>query len=251
MARDIYIANKYATNPPSNYANVRIPLLQSSSPNRPNYVANTNLEKVKELSSTFFPPPPVSISIPATAYPEPLKNYSYFSHEDIRKTIHRLKPHKALGLDRIQNVVLQKCVNTIIDHLYYLFHAILELGVYPSRWLVLLTIVLCKPGKATYNVTKAYHLIGLIETIGKLFSTLVATDLSFITEKYNLLPPTQFGGRPGCCTTDTMHLVVTKVKNTWRAGKVTSALFLDIQVVFPNTVKELLLHNMKSCQVPA
>lgn len=45
-------------------------------------------------------------------------------------------------------------------------------------------------------------------------------------------------------------VVVTKIKDTWRAGKVASALFLDIQVAFSNTVKERLLHNMWSRCVP-
>ena len=146
-------------------------------------------------------------------------------------------------------MVLQKCVDTIIDHLYYLFHTILEFNSYPSRWRKLLTIILCKPGKVDYEVTKAYCPIGLLKTISKLFSLLIATDLSFITERYNLLPPTQFGSRPGQCTTDAMHLVATKIKDAWRAGKVTSALFLDILAAFPNTVKECLLHNMKSHHV--
>ena len=125
-----------------------------------------------------------------------------------------------------------------MNHLYHLFHVILEHGVYPSRWRTSLTIVLHKEGKVEYDVAKAYHPIGLLNTIGKLFSTLVATGLSYITEKHNLLPPTQFRGIPGHCTTDTMHLVVSKIKDAWRAGKVTSVLFLGIQVAFPNTVKQ-------------
>ena len=94
----------------------------------------------------------------------------------------KLKPYKAPGLDGIQNVVLQKCIDTIIDHLYYLFRAILEFDSYPSRWRKSLTIVLRKPGKADYEVAKAYHPIGLLETISKLFSLLITTDLLFITE---------------------------------------------------------------------
>ena len=47
-----------------------------------------------------------------------------------------------------------------------------------------------------------------------------------------------------------MHLVANNIKDAWRAGKVASALFLDIQAAFPNTVKECLLHNMKSHPIP-
>lgn len=161
-----------------------------------------------------------------------------------------MKPYKAPGLDGIPNIVLQKCINTIINHLYYIFRAILELDMYPSRWLAILIVVLCKPGKATYNIAKAYHPIGFLETLSKLFSALVAADLSYITEKHDLLPPTQFGGRPSRCMTDTMHLITTKIKDAWRVGKVALALFLNIQTAFPNTVKVQLLHNMKSRHVP-
>ena len=74
--KDIYIANKYITNSPSNYANARIPSLKSPNPTRPNVSANTNLEKANELASVFFPPPPANPSIPAMAFPKPLKPYS-------------------------------------------------------------------------------------------------------------------------------------------------------------------------------
>jgi hypothetical protein len=47
-----------------------------------------------------------------------------------------------------------------------------------------------------------------------------------------------------------MHVVVHKVKDTWRTGKVASALFLDVQGAFPNTVKDQLIHNMKLRHVP-
>lgn len=70
-----------------------------------------------------------------------------------------------------------------------------------------LTIVLHKPGKHAYNIARAYHPIGLLDTLGKLLSTLIAADLSYLTEKHQLLPSTQFGGRPDCCTTDAIHLV--------------------------------------------
>ena len=199
------------------------------------------------MAEAFFPPPPVESIIPDCAYLEPLKARGFFSREDIHSAIKKLKPYKAPGKDGIQNVVTQKCVKTIIDYLYYIYKAVLELDEYPSRWLTILTIVLCKAGKAAYNVAKLYQPIGLLDTLGKLFSALVAADLSYLAEKHNLLPPNQFGGRPSRCTTDAMHLIAQKIKDAWQAKKVASILFLDIQAAFPNTVKERLLHNMKSC----
>jgi hypothetical protein len=47
-----------------------------------------------------------------------------------------------------------------------------------------------------------------------------------------------------------MLLVVHKIKCAWRWGKVTAALFLDVQGAFPNTVKEWLIRNMRMRRIP-
>src|ERR1700720_3431907 len=143
-----------------------------------------------------------------------------------------------------------KCVEAFIDHLFYIFRAVFELLVYHPRWLKSTTLVLCKISKTAYDVAKVYCPIGLIDTIPKVLSTLCSKHISYLAEKHNLLPPTQFGGRPGRNTSNTMLLTVHKVKDAWRRGKVAAALFLDVQGAFPNTVKDQLLHNMKMRRVP-
>ena len=44
---------------------------------------------------------------------------------------------------------------------------------------------------------KTYQPISLLNTLGKVLEAVVAKRLSFYTETYNLLPNTQFSGRPG------------------------------------------------------
>lgn len=233
------------------YSNTHIPNLKVfDAVTHTEFLLTNNTSRTIALAQTFFHPPPTTPNIPMTVYPKPLRAKGTFTRDDIKVAISKLKPNKAPGLDGIQNIVIQDCANTIIDNLFYIYQAILRLHHYPSCWLTSLTIVLCKPGKPAYNIAKAYRPIGLLNTLGKLFSTLVASDLSFLTEKHHLLPPTQFDGHPGCCTMDTMHPVTKKIKDTWRKKKTASVLFLDIQAVFPNTVKDHLLHNMKSRQVP-
>ena len=209
-----------------------------------------NSDKAKELVSTFFPPPPPTPNIPDFVYPEPLKHKGHFTRDDIRSTIKKLKPFKAPGGDSIQNIVLQQCVDIIIDHIYFIFCAILELDAYPDHWLIILTIILRKASKTSYNYAKSFHPIGLLNTLGKLFSSLVATDLSFLAEKHGLLPHTQFSGRPSRMTSNAMHLLVQKIHDAWRTKKVAAVLFLDVQAAFPNTVKERLLHNLRKRRVP-
>ena len=138
----------------------------------------------------------------------------------------------------------------IVDHLFFIFRAVFEHGVYHPWWLELTTLVLQKIGKPAYDVAKAYRPIGLIDTIPKVFSTLCAKHLSYLAEKHAMLLPTQFGGRPGRNTTDAMLLVTHKIKDAWRKGKTAAALFLDAQEAFRNTVKDQLIHNMRMRRVP-
>ena len=60
----------------------------------------------------------------------------------------------------------------------------------------------------------------------------------------------QFGGRSRRNTSDAMHILVHRIKNAWRSGKGASVLFRNVQGAFPNTVKDQLLHNMKSRRIP-
>ena len=121
---------------------------------------------------------------------------------------------------------------------------------YHPQWLESTTLVLHKVSKPAYDVAKAYHLIGLIDTIPNVFSTLCAKHLSYLAEKHSMLLPSQFGGRLGRNTTDAMLLVAHKIKEVWRKGKTAAALFLDVQGAFPNTIKDQLLHNMQMRRVP-
>ena len=74
----------------------------------------------------------------------------------------------------------------------------------------------CLPLNPTYDVAKAYHPISLIDKILKVFLSFCSRHISFLAEKHNLLPPTQFRGRPGSNTTDAMLLVTHKIKDAWR-----------------------------------
>ena len=143
---------------------------------------------------------------PNQIYPTPLKGPCFFTRSRIRQVIQSLSPYKALGPDKIPNVVLMKCVKVLIDHLFYIFRAVFKLSVYHPRWLKSTTLVLRKIGKTLYNVAKSYRPIGLIDMILKVLSTLCSKHISYLVEKHNLLPLTQFGGRPGRNILDAMLL---------------------------------------------
>ena len=78
----------------------------------------------------------------------------------------------------------------------------------------------------------------------------MADELSYFCETRDTFPSTQFGGRPSRTTSDSLLLLTSKIKDAWRNKQVASVLFLDVQGAFPNVVKEVLIHIMKSRGVP-
>lgn len=161
-----------------------------------------------------------------------------------------MKPYKAPGPDSIPNIVLTKCANTIVDRLYYIYKAILKHGIYYPPWKVSTTVVLCKPGKPCYDTPKAYCPIALLNTMSKVLTVLMADIMMFYTETHQLLLAHHFSRRPGRTTTDTIHLLIHKMKDSWRKHQVAAVLFLDIEGAFPNAVTEKLLHSMRKRELP-
>jgi len=211
----------------------------------------TNSEKGNVLAKGFFLLKPVISTVPPNAeYPPQCQANVRITADQLRKQLHKLKPYKAPGPDGIPNIVLTKCTEILTERLLSIFVAMFEHTLMYKPWKMFTTVVLRKPGKPRYNIPKAYRPIALLNTMWKALTAIVADQLTFAMEKYQLLPATHFGGRPGRTTTDAMHLLANTIKVSWRKGKVTSALFLDIEGAFPNAVPSRLEHNLRKRQVP-
>lgn len=59
-----------------------------------------------------------------------------------------------------------------------------------------------------------------MNTIPKVLSMFCSKHTSYLAEKHNLLPASQFGGHPGHNTMDAMLLVAHKIKGAWQCRKV-------------------------------
>jgi hypothetical protein len=183
------------------------------------YETASNEEKSAELHKTFFPPPPQTSNVPEEAeYPPPICSFENITDEQVHRAIAKLKPYKAVQADDIANVVLKQASNLIVPFLGPIYRATFTLNTYPQDWKTYDSVVLRKPGRADYTVAKSYRPIVLLKTLGKPLSMAVTEDLTYITEKYELLPPLHFGARPGRTTTDAIHTVVRFVQDAWRVG---------------------------------
>jgi hypothetical protein len=212
----LWTANRYISNPATDGGKSRIPTLETTDPNGTAYRAETNEEKIQTLATAFFPPKLTTTrNLDGRNYPKRVK-YQFQLHEaQLWRQITKLRPHKAPGEDGIPNIVLKEAADLIIEHLLWIYRATFMLGTYSDRWKSWVTIVLRKPGKANYSAPKYHCPIALYNTMGKLLMAIVAEDVVHMAKKYHLIPANHFGNRPGRTTTDSLHLVVNKIKGAW------------------------------------
>ncbi|KAF8835919.1 hypothetical protein BDN67DRAFT_862921, partial [Paxillus ammoniavirescens] len=147
------------------------------------------------LTKSFFPPPPVTSSIPTEyEYPTPVKSSGPITEALVEKSILKLSPYKAPGPNGISNAVFKFCSKALIPYLLLLFRAAFTLNTYHDPWREFTTAVLRKPGKTDYTLTKFYRPIALLNTTCKLLTAIVADQLTYLIETHELLPSTHFSG---------------------------------------------------------
>jgi ribonuclease HI len=246
---DIWTVHKYTASPAGDGGKCRILVLKLTH-NRQENIAITNDKKANMLARTFFPPRPADDAPPQFVYLKPACAFDPIAKEQIKRQLARLKPYKAPGPDGIPNIVLSKCADTLVNRLLPIYRAMTENAIYYEPWKLSMTVVLRKPGKPLYDMPKSYRPIALLNTMCKVLTAIMAELMTFYTEKHQLLPPKHFGGRPGRTTTDAVHLLVHKIKDSWRKRQVTAVLFLNIKGAFPNAVNNRLLHNMRKRGLP-
>lgn len=249
--RTIWTAHKYVAGEPTDGACSKMPPLKKMERDGTISLTKSEEEKSDLLFKSFFAEQK-EYGKPAGdfKYPSEVFSYSPMRNQQIHKAIERLGPHKAPGANGIPNIVLIKTAEMIVPILGPLFRASMRLSYLPQEWKDSTIVIIRKPGKPDYAVPGAYRPIALLDTIGKVLAACITEDLLAFTDKCALLPPTQFGCRPGRTTTDALHYATSFIKNAWRAGDEVVALFMDIKAAFPSVYPEWLVHGMRCRGIP-
>lgn len=111
-------------------------------------------------------------------------------------------------------------------------------------------MVLRKPFKDDYSKPKSYRPIALLDTIGKILESVIATRMAALTERYGLLPPTHYGGRKLKSTEHALHHIIETVLASWNKGETASMLCLDVAGAYDNVSHKRLLHNLRKRRIP-
>jgi len=126
-----------------------------------------------------------------------------------------MKPYKASKKDTIPNSVFIHAREDLVPHLGPLFRAMNMLEYYPQEWASTETLIMKKPRKPDYMVPSAWCPIVLSDRMACLLNSCKMEEIVTMCETHNILPANHFGARPGCTTTDSIHMLTKTVKDAW------------------------------------
>jgi ribonuclease HI len=163
----------------------------------PTLVANnrgycTDEEKAGILMSTFFPkqsePVPAEQRVRQQISRRESPTWPSLNRQEVERAIFKSSPDKSPGDDGITFRVWRELWAAVGDHILWLYFNSLDLGHVPKEWKTARIATIRKPGKADYTVLKAFRPISLLQTISKGLEAVVAARMSYLTERFNLLP---------------------------------------------------------------
>lgn len=192
-------------------------------------VAQTPEDKELACRAAFFPAQPddeemeVEEELLEQAQPREAAVWRPFSEEEVRRRIKKSRRDTAPGVDLIPwsaHRILARDWADYVPLLTSIFNACIDSQVHPAAYKQARTVVLRKPGKASYNATGAYRPITLLPTTAKLLEALVASRVLQLAEENGwTLSPNHHGGRPGRSPEDSHLFVNSFVKDALAGGK--------------------------------
>jgi hypothetical protein len=130
-------------------------------------------------------------------------------------------------------------------------NACICVGHWPTHFKESLSVIIPKPGKASYSTPKSFRPIVLLNTLGKLVEKMLARRLQFDGVAHNAFEPNQFGGVAQHSTEDAGIYLMHLVRAGWAKGLQTSIVAFDITQFFPSLNHEVLFDVFSRMGFPA
>lgn len=208
-----------------------------------------NTDKAHALLESFFPQMAEPTPEAVTPMREEIR-WTPITELEIEKALRAAKGSTAPGEDGLPTLVWKNIWKYISHLVVQIFATSINLGYYPRRWKTARIVTLRKPGKPDYTIPGAYRPISLLNTLGKLLEAVMAKRLSYYAETYNLLPDTQFGGRPGRTTEQALLVLANEIDRAWLRNKVVTLVAFDLKEAFNGVNKLTLDARLKERSIP-
>nr|CAI5853258.1 unnamed protein product [Callosobruchus analis] len=177
----------------------------------------------------------------------PEKVVQLFSVEELNEAADKLKRGKAPAPDNVPPEAIKKVVEIAPLFILSLLNELLRKQLFPDVWKRAKVVLLHKGGKPP-ELPSSYRPICLLDTVGKLFETMIRMRLQDALEKCNGLSKYQFGFRAGSCTVDAVETVmgiVEKSKDKWCA-----LITLDVRNAFNTASWKVIMEELRKKNIP-
>ncbi|KAK6174158.1 hypothetical protein SNE40_017486 [Patella caerulea] len=170
-----------------------------------------------------------------------------FTEKEIKSCIHKLKNHKAHGVDFIINEYIKNTESSFISLYVKLFNLILDTGIIPTEWVtgVISPIYKNKGDKQDVN---NYRGITLLSCLSKLFTSVINERLSNFIESCRIVGPEQAGFRKEFSTTDHIFTLKHIVDIYLLKKRRLYAMFFDYRRAFDMFPKLHLSNKVLDCK---
>jgi len=162
--------------------------------------------------------------------PKPTTAWASFSKEEFRQALDKCNNSSVPGPNKLTWRHLKIILNqdSCLSHIVNIADACINLGHWPNHFKCSSMVIIPKPNKLAYDSPKSFHLIILLNTIGKLIEKAIAEHLQFHVVKNNFIHPSQLGGLKFKSTIDAGIMLTHIIRSGWIKNKTTSTLAFDI-----------------------
>ena len=170
------------------------------------------------------------------------KSWNLFSKQELIDVIDKCNNLSAPGPDRltwshIKSIIRNKeCIFKFLD----ITNACINLGYWPFHFKISTMVVIPKPNKSTFNSSKSYRPIILLNTIGKLFKKMIGEYLQFHTISNNFIHHSQLEGLKQRSTMNVSVVLIHIIHLGWIKNLIMSTLAFDITQFFSSLNHQLL-----------
>lgn len=168
---------------------------------------------------------------------------------ELKKIISDLKPRKAPGKDKIQNILLKNFSKKAIVYLTMVINACLLLQYFPTAWKHSIVVCLHKNGKDRRSPAN-YRPISLLPTLSKVLEKAILTRLNRWVDAKNILPNHQHGFRAFRSTNTQLAVVIDKIACTLNNNHSNVLVSLDLTKAFDMLWHAGLLFKLIALKIP-
>jgi hypothetical protein len=169
--------------------------------------------------------------------------------DTIRKKIKFLSNSKAPGPDNIPNIILKHLPDSTVDFITAIFNSCLKISYFPSQWKTSHVTLIPKPNKSKTDPNN-YRPIHLLNTLSKVFESVIKDYLHDHLEDNDVIPSFQFGFRPQLSTTIQLTNVVETIRTNFNRKIFTGLLLLDVEQAFDKVPHDALILKLVKIGTP-